>query len=847
MQAVGRWWGAWRRPPPGAAPPINATATAAGAPPSPAAVADGGASSDLITHTFLHEVVDGSRRGLPRTSDGGGPAAGTGASAGGDPAGAARKPPSASPSSGTDDAASSGTDDTVDCGDGRGVEDEDDDDDEDAWSSADEDKGLQPDDQTCLRGGDAAAPRTLIETLSSAALRRLLRVSGAAYAVAILYTAVLVAVGHAHAVEVGLPTEVFGTEEVVRVDVELLPPALMVVHVAIASVLFFVIVVAAVALTAHVWSVPRARRADEQVWTIVLLWAAAIYAVPITEYEALLLFRLFLSDNEDPDDGAASDASEVLLFFLALGAVAFAGFILWYGSTTVASFRKLEGSRGRVRFYLPRTVLLVIHVALRVNAYVSLPGAEVAFSIFPVASVAYLLRLVVARPVSAPLSDDPFALGAAVAVISVEAVLVGVLLVEMRLTAHTLGRSSFARTRRKHVAHRFYRLHARRMAIASSLCVLLTAVAPPIGLNILVQRAKVLLVLTEALGHGPPFRLLVTTYVLVEAILALPPHVTGVRALFSRPRRVARSWEADHGDELSSNASIASSVSTVGEGGAEVVLAGGAAAYRTRLREAFVPLPGDGGGGRGGGGIVGRKDAEGGRGRSSDVLGGRHASGPGRIGGRLAHAPPPRGRRRLDIRPGTFVLTTAAKLLNLSWLAYNQPPPPTPYLCPRWAWGAPDRLISVKRIYHGPTDTLVLFVRLPDRLVVAFRGTVSATNTWTDLAVSLIPVEAVLDADLGATLDAAAAAAAAATRAAATAAASAGGAHDASSLRSAPLPGSDSGADAEAASPPPSARPTPPPMLRCPTSTRPRVAPACGRRRGCMRALAPPTRQCGGR
>ncbi|KAK1861856.1 hypothetical protein I4F81_004435 [Pyropia yezoensis] len=608
MQAVGRWWGAWRRPPPGAAPPINATATAAGAPPSPAAVADGGASSDLITHTFLHE-------------------------------------------------------------------------------------GLQPDDQTCLRGGDAAAPRTLIETLSSAALRRLLRVSGAAYAVAILYTAVLVAVGHAHAVEVGLPTEVFGTEEVV--------------------------------------------------WTIVLLWAAAIYAVPITEYEALLLFRLFLSDNEDPDDGAASDASEVLLFFLALGAVAFAGFILWYGSTTVASFRKLEGSRGRVRFYLPRTVLLVIHVALRVNAYVSLPGAEVAFSIFPVASVAYLLRLVVARPVSAPLSDDPFALGAAVAVISVEAVLVGVLLVEMRLTAHTLGRSSFARTRRKHVAHRFYRLHARRMAIASSLCVLLTAVAPPIGLNILVQRAKVLLVLTEALGHGPPFRLLVTTYVLVEAILALPPHVTGVRALFSRPRRVARSWEADHGDELSSNASIASSVSTVGEGGAEVVLAGGAAAYRTRLREAFVPLPGDGGGGRGGGGIVGRKDAEGGRGRSSDVLGGRHASGPGRIGGRLAHAPPPRGRRRLDIRPGTFVLTTAAKLLNLSWLAYNQPPPPTPYLCPRWAWGAPDRLISVKRIYHGPTDTLVLFVRLPDRLVVAFRGTVSATNTWTDLAVSLIPVEAV--------------------------------------------------------------------------------------------------------
>lgn len=624
---------------------------------------------------------------------------------------------------------------------------DDEDEDEDGWSSADEDSELLRDDQTCLRGGDTAAPRTLIETLNSAALRRVLRYSGIAYSVAIVYAVVLIVLGHVYAAKVPL-SQIFPGNDGLVMELEVLPPALMVVHMVIGVVLGVAIVCAAVALSAHVWAVPRARRADEQVWTIVLLWSAAIYAVPVTEYEALSLFRLFASPNNVEESG---EASKLLFVFLSMGSVAFAAFILWYGSTSVASFRKLDGSNRRVRFYLPRTVLLVVHVALRINAFVSLPGTEVAFSVFPLASVAYLLRLVVARPVAAPLTDDPWSMAAAVVVITVEGVLVAVLLAEMRVTGYVLKQTSFVRTRRKHIAHRFYALHARRMALAASLCVLVTAVAPPIGLTIWLHREGVFLWLTEPLGHGPPFRLLVSTYVLVEALLALPPHVTGVRALFSRPQRLAKAGgEEEVTDECSSNASIASSKSSTPEGGAggEAMPAGGAAAYRTRLREVLSPLPGDGGGR--GAAVGDGGDADGRRGRSPGFFGGRRASGAWRVGGHLGGRSPRQHRRRLHIQPGTFVLTTTAKLLNLSWLAYDEPPPPTPYLCPRYAWAATDPIASVKRIYHGPSDTLVLFIALPDRLVVSFRGTVSTTNTWTDLAFSLIPLEAVLGADAAA-------------------------------------------------------------------------------------------------
>ncbi|GAB0494514.1 hypothetical protein MMPV_005808 [Pyropia vietnamensis] len=763
----------------------------------PAAIDDGLSadsrdSCDLITHTFFHTVV-ASDRNRSRDGDADGDAAAS-AELGleGDPdVSAAQEASTSSRAPLPPSCSNASTDRSSETG---GYNSEDDDD--DAWSSADEDKGVQPDDQTCLRGGDTAAPRTLIETLSSTALRRLLSLSGAAYAVAILYTVVLVAIGHVYVVTI--PSEFFGvpgfTGQVL--EIEVLPHALMIIHVVLGSVFLTAIVVAAITLSAHVWAVPRARRADEQVWTIVLLWAAAIYAVPVTEYEALALFRFFETGDESvlPDD-----ASETLLIFLAMGAVSFAGFILWYGFTTVASFRKLEGTRGRLRFYLPRTLLLVAHVALRINAYVSLPGTTVAFSIFPVASVAYLLRFVVARPVAAPLTDEPLALAIAVVVIGVEVLLVGVLCVEMRLTSHVLGRASFVHTRRKLVAYRFYRIQARRMAVASSLCVLLTAVAPPIALYISLQRLDVILFLTEVIGHGPPFRLLVTTYVLVEAILALPPHVTGVRALFSRPRRLASSWELEQEDEVCSNASIASSVSAGRERrGAKGVLAGGRPGYHTRLRETFLPLPEK---------VGDEKGVEGGGRRGRDRSSGLHTGGCRRVGGRYIHASHRRDRRCLEIRPGTFVLTTAAKLLNLSWLAYDEPPPPSPYLCPRFAWRAADPIAAVKRIYHSPTDTLVLFVTLPDRLVLAFRGTVSVTNTKTDLAISFIPLETVFGADTGATLTAAAdaATAAAAAVSAARAAASSGDVPAFPFALASHLPGvgPERGSDVEAPLPPP--------------------------------------------
>lgn len=590
MPSVARWWGSWRGTPPAAAPdvprdagsPVPATRGGGGGgggvgdapPPAGAAATDGrsggasadrGASSHLITHTFWYRDGDvgGISRGGVCADEGGTPAVAAAADAGGDPAGAAAgSPPApASGSGGTDDSdAVSG-----EARQGKGAAD-DEDEDEDGWSSADEDSELLRDDQTCLRGGDTAAPRTLIETLNSAALRRVLRYSGIAYSVAIVYAVVLIVLGHVYAAKVPL-SQIFPGNDGLVMELEVLPPALMVVHMVIGVVLGVAIVCAAVALSAHVWAVPRARRADEQVWTIVLLWSAAIYAVPVTEYEALSLFRLFASPNNVEESG---EASKLLFVFLSMGSVAFAAFILWYGSTSVASFRKLDGSNRRVRFYLPRTVLLVVHVALRINAFVSLPGTEVAFSVFPLASVAYLLRLVVARPVAAPLTDDPWSMAAAVVVITVEGVLVAVLLAEMRVTGYVLKQTSFVRTRRKHIAHRFYALHARRMALAASLCVLVTAVAPPIGLTIWLHREGVFLWLTEPLGHGPPFRLLVSTYVLVEALLALPPHVTGVRALFSRPQRLAKAGgEEEVTDECSSNASIASSKSSTPEGGGD--------------------------------------------------------------------------------------------------------------------------------------------------------------------------------------------------------------------------------------------------------------------------------------
>lgn len=66
-----------------------------------------------------------------------------------------------------------------------------------------------PDDQTRLRGGRTTAPRTLVETLSSAALARLLKLATAAYPVAILYTVVLIMVSHVYSV----PLQAFETND----------------------------------------------------------------------------------------------------------------------------------------------------------------------------------------------------------------------------------------------------------------------------------------------------------------------------------------------------------------------------------------------------------------------------------------------------------------------------------------------------------------------------------------------------------------------------------------------------------------------------------------------------------
>ncbi|KAK1863609.1 hypothetical protein I4F81_006163 [Pyropia yezoensis] len=597
---------------------------------------------------------------------------------------------------------------------------------------------------TRLRGGDSAAPRTLLETLSSAALARLLKVATVAYAAAVIYTVVLIIVSHIYSVT----WPAFFTSGTVTVT--LFPGAVVVFHVALGATACAATVAAAVALSYHVWAVPAARRADEQTWTLVLLWAAAIHAVPFAEVEGMSFFRDFATFEkggtvEDSGNDSSATDNPVLQAIISMGGLAFAAFVLWYGSTSVASHRKLHGSRQRLSFYGPRTVLLVGHVAARAAAFFALSYPKVIFSVFPVASVAYLLRLAVA----VPLREEPRALGVALGVLAYEALLVGVFLWETAMTGATLRRASFARTRSKRVAHRFFLLHATRMAAASFLCVLLTAVAPPIGLLMLSQRFGLLLPLVEGLGHEAPFRLLVATYAVVEAVLAMPPHVISLRAVFSRPPRpVATKDMARGGDWGGGSDSSHSSFGGVGDWaedassedrslgsgwrrGEGTSLSGALArppAYRTRLREDFDYLFPHG---------------------RDDRLAGHGGRGPGRrLPGRppVAVAPPvlPPTQRRVVLHPGTFTLTTAAKLLNMAWLAYTLPPPPTPYLHPSVAWRCPEPLVSVARIFHPGTDTYVLFVALPDRLVISFRGTASVANvgdsTWAALLNSLVPI-----------------------------------------------------------------------------------------------------------
>jgi len=192
-----------------------------------------------------------------------------------------------------------------------------------------------------------------------------------------------------------------------------------------------------------------------------------------------------------------------------------------------------------VRFYLLRNARLVSHMAARIAAVLALSADAVAFSVIPVASVAYLLRSLTARPAAAALADDPAAAGAAARVLALENAIVVVLAVEARATAAVLRRASYTRTRSKHVAAQFWANHAARVAAAAVACVVMTAVVLPIGLVVVIQRVGGVLLLAVGLASTLPSRLCVTTYALVEATAAMPPHVGSVAALLRRASRQA--------------------------------------------------------------------------------------------------------------------------------------------------------------------------------------------------------------------------------------------------------------------------------------------------------------------
>jgi len=199
------------------------------------------------------------------------------------------------------------------------------DDSDDAWSSADEDDDARRDDPTCLRGGDATPPRTLVQTFSAAALSRPFRASGAAYGTAIVYVAVFAAVAHAYAVpltlstfadpDIGLPIFPGAGDTVVTV----LPPAVPAVHVAVPAAGCDAIVAAAGALSAHVWAVPPARPSDEQFRTLALLWAVVAHALLREELYGLSFYCTIATGGEVESDDTTDVAGLLLGIVLALG------------------------------------------------------------------------------------------------------------------------------------------------------------------------------------------------------------------------------------------------------------------------------------------------------------------------------------------------------------------------------------------------------------------------------------------------------------------------------------------------------------------------------------------------
>lgn len=99
------------------------------------------------------------------------------------------------------------------------------------------------------------------------------------------------------------------------------------------------------------------------------------------------------------------------------------------------------------------------------------------------------------------------------------------------------------------------------------------------------------------------------------------------------------------------------------------------------------------------------------------------------------------GRQELEIKPNCFVMQTNVELFNLAWYVYYHGTSKEKSL----SMDFKDVNLKIRdSLYDEGTDTKAIVAELPDRIIVAFKGTTSTKNLQTDLKVNHHPLSSVV-------------------------------------------------------------------------------------------------------
>lgn len=99
---------------------------------------------------------------------------------------------------------------------------------------------------------------------------------------------------------------------------------------------------------------------------------------------------------------------------------------------------------------------------------------------------------------------------------------------------------------------------------------------------------------------------------------------------------------------------------------------------------------------------------------------------------------------RADTNPQTFAYYNVADMFNFSWIAYSKSRAELEFYTGHV--GAPECFHVME---EEEFNTKIIIANLPDRIVIAFRGTANAANMRTDFKIHLVPLTSFLPSQLG--------------------------------------------------------------------------------------------------